>query len=273
VSAAATTPEVDRTVRHRSVPRLPVRQPSLAAQTEQILHEQLISGQLAPGDQLPPEHELARQFRVSRATVRSAITALVKRGLVVQRHGVGNFAAAGAGLTNDLASAVDLAELLQRHGTDSQIVFDDASITSAPCHVARQLDIAEGAPVLVTAKRFIAEGVTVVYVVNTIPVAQLGVDLADEMILHPEISEPLFNFLEQRAGLSTSALLARLHAELSSDIDHPASPGPTTDMVPVLRIDETGLDEHHHPIWHSRTWFPPGAMSFELMRHRSRTFT
>lgn len=277
MSTAAATPNVERSRVGRPPPdrpahRLPVRQPSLAVQTEQILHEQLINGELAPGDQLPPEHQLARQFGVSRATIRSAITALVKRGLVVQRHGVGNFAAAGVGLTNDLASAVDLAELLQRHGTDSSTVFDEASIEPAPRHVAHQLGIAPGDPVVVTAKRFIAEGTTVVYVVNTIAVDALGADLADEMVRHPEITEPLFTFLEQRAGLSTSAQLARLYAELASDIDHPRPPDPSTGMVPVLRIDETGLDEHHHPIWHSQTWFPPGAMSFELLRHRSRTF-
>ena len=241
-------------------------------QTEQILHEQLVSGELTPGDQLPPEHELARQFRVSRATIRSAITALVQRGLVVQRHGVGNFAAAGAGLTNDLATAVDLAELLQRHGTESEIVFDDVAITEASRHVAHRLEVDEGDAVIVAAKRFIADGTTVVYVVNTIAVELLGAALADEIIRHPEISEPLFAFLEQRAGHVTVAQLARLHAELACDIDHPQAPTPSTNNVPVLRIDETGLDEHHRPIWHSRTWFPPGAMSFELMRHRSRTF-
>ena len=73
-------------------------------------------------------------------------------------------------------------------------------------------------------------------------------------------------------GVATAAQLARLYAELASDIDHPRWPDPSTDMVPVLRIDETGLDEHQQPIWFSRTWFPPGAMSFELMRHRSRAF-
>jgi len=267
VSATVTTPHVRRPTR-----RVPVRQPSLAVQAEQILHEQLINGELAPGDRLPPEHELARQFEVSRATIRSAITALVRRGLIVQRQGVGNFAAAGAGLTNDLASAVDLAELLQRHGTESEIVFDDVAVAEASRHLAHQLDIDEGAAVLVAAKRFIAQGTTVVYVVNTIAVDKLGVDLVEEMIAEPEITEPLFSFLEVRAGLTTTAQLARLHAEMASDIDHPRSPPCSTNSVPVLRIDETGLDEHHRPIWHSRTWFPPGAMSFELMRHRSRTF-
>jgi GntR family transcriptional regulator len=252
--------------------RRPVRQPSLAVQTEQILHEQLVSGELAPGDQLPPEHELARQFQVSRATIRSAITALVQRGLVVQRHGVGNFAAAGAGLTNDLAVAVDLAALLDRQGTEYEIVFDDVAIRPASRHVAHQLAIDEGDDVVVAAKRFIADGVTVVYVVNDIAVVRLGDRLAAEIVRRPEITEPLFSFLEAEAGLSTTAQLARLHAELECDIDHPQAATDTAISIPVLRIDETGLDEHQHPIWFSRTWFPPGAMSFELMRHRSRTF-
>lgn len=256
----------------RPIRRLPVRQPSLAVQTEQILHEQLVSGEFAPGDQLPPEHELARQFGVSRATIRSAITALVQRGLVVQRHGVGNFVAAGAGLTNDLAVAVDLAELLQRQGIEFEIVFDDVAIRPASRHVAHQLAIDEGAEVVAAAKRFIADGVTIVYVVNDISVARLGAELADQILGRPEITEPLFAFLDTHAGLSTTSQLAQLHAELACDIDHPLAPTEATTGVPVLRIDETGLDEQQHPIWFSRTWFPPGAMSFELMRHRSWTF-
>jgi len=250
--------------------RTPVRQPSLAVQTERILHEQLVNGELAPGDQLPPEHELAHRFGVSRATIRSAITTLVNRGLVVQRHGVGNFVAAGVGLTNDLAQAVDLAELLQRHGTKSEIVFDQVSIDEASHHIALHLAIDEGAPVVVTFKRFLSENATLIYVANTIAVHMLGEALAAEVIDHPEITEPLFDFLDTRAGVSTSASLARLQPELACDIDHPKAPIDSSTSTPVLRIDETGLDERHHPIWHSRTWFPPGAMSFELMRHRSR---
>lgn len=267
MSAAATRPQARPTQR-----RLPVRQPSLAVQTEQLLHERLVSGELAPGDRLPPEHELAHHFQVSRATIRSAITALARRGLIVQRHGVGNFAAAGIGLTNDLADAVDLAELLQRHGIESTIVFDDVSIAAAPHHIAFPLDIEQGAAVVIAFKRFMTENATLVYVVNAIAVDALGTALADEIVDDPEITEPLFEFLETRAGLYTSAQLATLHAELASEIDHPRAPTASATTTPVMRIDETGLDEHHRPIWHSRTWFPPGAMSFELMRHRSRTF-
>lgn len=50
---------------------------------------------LAPGDQLPPERDLARQLRLSRATVRSAIGYLAAMGVIRIRHGVGTFIADG----------------------------------------------------------------------------------------------------------------------------------------------------------------------------------
>jgi GntR family transcriptional repressor for pyruvate dehydrogenase complex len=61
------------------------------------LHEDLVSqvqglieqDRLRPGDKLPPEHELARQFDVSRTVVREAVRALEEKGLVEVKHGSG----------------------------------------------------------------------------------------------------------------------------------------------------------------------------------------
>jgi DNA-binding FadR family transcriptional regulator len=53
-------------------------------------------GLLAPGQQLPPERELAEQFGIARSTLRQALTTLVQSGhLVAQRgRGGGTFVAA-----------------------------------------------------------------------------------------------------------------------------------------------------------------------------------
>jgi GntR family transcriptional regulator, transcriptional repressor for pyruvate dehydrogenase complex len=53
----------------------------------------IASGQLRPGDRLPPEHEQAHGFRVSRASVREALRSLVEMGLVttVRGRGGGSF--------------------------------------------------------------------------------------------------------------------------------------------------------------------------------------
>lgn len=46
---------------------------------------------LRPGDQLPPEPELARLLGVSRPTLREAFQTFAERGLLIRRHGVGTF--------------------------------------------------------------------------------------------------------------------------------------------------------------------------------------
>ena len=52
-------------------------------------------GKLSPGQQLPPERELARRIGVSRPSVRAALRSLAAKGLLVTRHGAGTFVAAG----------------------------------------------------------------------------------------------------------------------------------------------------------------------------------
>jgi DNA-binding FadR family transcriptional regulator len=51
--------------------------------------EDIVDGVLRPGDALPREEDLARDFDVSRGVAREAIRALQERGLVTVRHGLG----------------------------------------------------------------------------------------------------------------------------------------------------------------------------------------
>lgn len=50
-----------------------------------------VDTELQPGDKLPSEAELTRRLRVSRVTVREALSQLWVEGLVVRRWGVGTF--------------------------------------------------------------------------------------------------------------------------------------------------------------------------------------
>ncbi|MDW6003004.1 pyruvate dehydrogenase complex transcriptional repressor PdhR [Vibrio mangrovi] len=68
-----------------------IRQPKLADVIEQELERLIVEGILAPGQQLPPERELARQFDVSRPSVREAIQRLEAKRLLTRRQGGGTF--------------------------------------------------------------------------------------------------------------------------------------------------------------------------------------
>jgi GntR family transcriptional regulator, transcriptional repressor for pyruvate dehydrogenase complex len=52
-------------------------------------------GTLLPGDQIPPERELARKLKISRASLRAGIGYLAAMGVMNVRHGVGTFVANG----------------------------------------------------------------------------------------------------------------------------------------------------------------------------------
>ncbi|KPH62743.1 transcriptional regulator PdhR [Pseudoalteromonas porphyrae] len=66
-----------------------------AAKLSDVILEQLenmiLEGSLAPGEKLPPERELAKQFEVSRPSLREAIQKLEAKGLVTRRQGGGTF--------------------------------------------------------------------------------------------------------------------------------------------------------------------------------------
>jgi DNA-binding FadR family transcriptional regulator len=76
--------------------RKPERRPTLVAELAAGLAGEIESGRLAPGSRLPPEHELTATLGVSRATLREAIAALRREGLVVARQGSGTYVADGA---------------------------------------------------------------------------------------------------------------------------------------------------------------------------------
>src|ERR1700686_3038038 len=53
------------------------------------------SGEVHPGDRLPPERELARKLKISRSSLRAGIGFLSAMGVLRSRHGAGTFVSSG----------------------------------------------------------------------------------------------------------------------------------------------------------------------------------
>ena len=88
-----------------------VKQPKISDVIMSQLEAMILEGSLNPGQQLPPERELAAQFEVSRPSLREALQKLSARGLIVSRQGGGSFVSENIG-----SSMVDpLTELFSTH--------------------------------------------------------------------------------------------------------------------------------------------------------------
>lgn len=77
-------------------------------------------GILQPGDKIPPERELARVLKISRASLRTGIGYLAAMGVMKIRHGVGTFVADGP---PDLGKA-SLSFMGALHGFQSWQMFE-----------------------------------------------------------------------------------------------------------------------------------------------------
>ena len=98
----------------------PVKRSRIYEHIVEQIHALIREGRWAPGDQIPPERELAERFRVSRTSVREALRALEMQGIIDSRQGGGTFVrtADRETLVPPLAAAIlrgqrELAEVLE----------------------------------------------------------------------------------------------------------------------------------------------------------------
>jgi GntR family transcriptional regulator, transcriptional repressor for pyruvate dehydrogenase complex len=93
-----------------------VRASRLYEQIVEQVEDSILKGVLKPGDQLPPERDLAQRFGVSRTAVREAVKALREKGLVEAYTGRGTFVTNGT--SQAMRQSLDLIiKISQQEGT------------------------------------------------------------------------------------------------------------------------------------------------------------
>ena len=68
---------------------------ALTMQVVEHVRSLISSGEVHPGDRLPPERELARKLKISRSSLRAGIGFLSAMGVLKSRHGAGTFVSSG----------------------------------------------------------------------------------------------------------------------------------------------------------------------------------
>ena len=109
--------------------------PPLYHQVAEAIREQIISGKLKFGEQLPSQKKLAEQYRVSLITIKRAILELVKDGLLHGQPGKGVFV--GKISHNILASQQIKGESIGAIVTDLTSPFYSSVLTAVELEAAR----------------------------------------------------------------------------------------------------------------------------------------
>src|SRR5215471_20241859 len=121
------------------------------------LRDQITTGVLTPGGQLPPEPKLAAAYDASRSTVRLAIGLLIQQGLVETRQGMGTYVTEPTtpltvvlSREEDWRAGEPADSALQPTGkrTRPTTTTFQAETACADAEVAAALNVAEGTPIM-----------------------------------------------------------------------------------------------------------------------------
>jgi GntR family transcriptional regulator len=215
------------------------------------LTAQIRSGRLARGDRLPGENQLARQYEVSRGTVRSALAELAQRDLIATQSGVGSF------VTFDgvaLDQSVGWATALARSGFEIATVLLGIERTSDSA-----LSEAYGVGELIAVRRLRRQraGVPVSLEVSLVPAAGALADLPERGLVNDSLTATL-----AAAGLRASSGeqwigLQALDAEAATLLERGAG-------EPFLRAVRISTDEQGRLIEHVVSLLDPAHFRFHL---------
>lgn len=121
------------------------------------IRQDIASGQLTPGAQLPTEVQMSERFSVSRFTIRQALADLERQGLIRIEHGRGLFVAEQA-IPFILDSKTRFSENLRRLELQGHRQFLECYIEEAGEEVSEQLAIGRHDEVVVIKGLAIIEG-------------------------------------------------------------------------------------------------------------------
>ncbi|MGR8919876.1 MAG: GntR family transcriptional regulator [Gammaproteobacteria bacterium] len=226
------------------------------------LADQIRAGKYAPGDLLPSETALTRDFGVSRHTVRTALRSLYEQGLIVSQRGRGSIVQA-ASFTPRYSQACDsIEDILQyaaatprRVAERRRIVADDALAEWLGCaagypwwevHTSRERE--PGGPVVASSLIWVPD------------------EFADAVAALECSTEPLFQIVERLHGctfaqIRQSVSVARAGPRECNDLGlEPDSP--------VMCVERRFFDERGGLLEVSRSVHPPATFHYETTLRR-----
>lgn len=220
------------------------------------LREQIIRGEFAKDDKIPSESELGTKFGVSRVTIRLALDALRKTGLIESRQGKGYFVRR-VQLVQDLGRLQGFGELAGPLGVDVRSEIIDLSEQRASSEVRTALRLEAGAPIFRISRLRIASGAALSYDVSHFPL-EIGRRLANLDLTHVDI----FALLEHELGIELSYADISLHvAVASAEVAQRLGYATEEPLVQIVRLTH---DRSGRPVDFERLYARPDSFQFRV---------
>jgi GntR family transcriptional regulator len=192
-------------------------------------------GRLVPGEKLGSERELCERFGVTRSTLRLALDALERAGVVDRVSGrAGGTFVRQSKVERDLSRIAGLPEHLRRQGVVAGTRVLSASMKDADAVIARALEIPPGAPVYDILRLRLADGEPISLEHAMLPAERLP-GLLDE-----PLGGSLTELLDERYGVKPAEAVERIEVTRAArDEAQVLGIAPGASLISVERVAST----------------------------------
>lgn len=233
----------------------------LYAQLEELLRSQIVNSELAPGQMIPSENELSRMCGISRMTVRSVITTLVKEGLLFRVQGKGTFVARPK-ISASSPAYVGIREQLEKLGYSTETCLLTLEEMVPPKKIAGLLNLPDNAAVRHIRRVRYADGEPVSIHESFIPCSLW--ERCDPGRIR---TDQLCTILKDECGLTPARVLESLESVLATKEE--ADLLKIEKGYPLLLLRETNFTNTGIPYEHTKIAFRGDKIRLDFEYHLS----
>lgn len=233
------------------------------AQAAQHIRRQIETGRLAGGERLPSETELAEAFKLSRLTVRQALSQLSAEGLIERRQGIGTFVVPRkVAVQHDLSLSTSWRQRFREEGRESSSALLESRLEdSVPSELAARLQPSDAVGKVAFVKRL--------QLVDSQPIGAteswVPVDVAPGLLDRPLDDGSLSTTLKNRYDRSAATVESTVETLLATAAD--AQLLDTVPDVPLFVVTSISRQEDGALLEASRTSWVGGRVRFRFMQH------
>ncbi|NUK03343.1 GntR family transcriptional regulator [Streptomyces lunaelactis] len=228
----------------------------------QIAHhirDQILRGDLRPGDEVPSERQLAADWNVSRPTAARSLEALSHQGLVEKRQGSGTYVR-GLQVNRRARELYGRARQTGKIYTPGEYaVITSAGWLDAPDYVAEALNLTAG--IRAVHRRRVTNNESGPITLSTSWFAAAVGERAPKLLEPDRIREGTLMYVENMTGRQGSYAEDRMCARVATDEEAADLKLPADSAV--LIVHHIVFDMQDRPLEFAEATYPPGRWAFE----------
>ena len=235
------------------------RSKSIVEQVNEILRQRIHDATYTPGARLPSESELAEEFGVSRATVRTVLAKLSVEGLILRRQGDGTYVNKRIQEVNThLGGLWDFTRLIETSGFAASIKSLAVSLKEADDEDARLLTLGKGEKLLSLKRLFYADKTPVILAYNLIPKKFLSVPL-EQIDGNLHIRDILRQYCKQEIAFAVTEIRSASYDKASEHFD-------LADKEHILNLRMAFYSKDNHPLALGNSYFDDRKLRLRLVQ-------